>query len=62
MQIFFAEAEQTRLGRLMEKFHDSLQSAEPLSSAEQAELEALVEAELRASAQRAATLAEEAGR
>lgn len=59
---FFGEAEQTRLGDLMDEFHDSLRSAESLSAAEQAELESLVEAELRASAHRATTLAEESGR
>jgi len=59
---FFSEREQTRLGELMSAFDDSHQGGALLSAAEETELEAMVEAELRASAERAAALAAESCR
>jgi hypothetical protein len=59
---FFGEAEVRRLGELMARLHAAREQGQALPSAEQAELDSLVEAELRASAARASALADEAGR
>lgn len=56
---FFNAAQQQRLGELMERWHRGRDKGQTLPADEQAELEALVEAELRAAAARAATLADE---
>ena len=50
---FFTAAQQQRLGELMDRWRAARDTGNSLPAAEQAELEALVEAELRASADRA---------
>jgi hypothetical protein len=59
---FFTAAQQQRLAELMAAWRSARQSGTPWSAQEQAELEALVEAELRASAARTAALADEMNR
>ena len=53
---FFGVAERVRLETLMRHFHDAQASGEPLSEADQAELEKLINAELDASGERAKAL------
>jgi hypothetical protein len=55
---FFTAAQQQRLTDLMEHWRDARDRGEPLPPLEQSELNALVEAELRAAAERAAALAD----
>lgn len=59
---YFSREQQLRLGQLMQEWQAARDRGKELSPAERAELEALVNAELRASAQRAAELADELGR
>lgn len=59
---FFGEAQAKRLGELMALLNAARERGQALPAPEQAELDALVEAELRASGARAAALADEAGR
>jgi hypothetical protein len=59
---FFNAGQQKRLGELMDSWRAARDSGESFSADEQTELEALVEAELRASAARASALADEIGR
>lgn len=59
---FFNAVQQRRLGELMAAMHQARDAGATLPADEQAELEALIEAELHGSAQRAAMLADEAGR
>ena len=59
---FFDTAQQRRLGESMAAWRQAREREETLAAAEQDELDALVEAELSASASRAARLADEAGR
>ncbi len=59
---FFDAAQQQRLAELMARWQSAQGKGEALPRDEQAELEALVEAELRASGARAAALADELGR
>jgi hypothetical protein len=59
---FFSVAQRARLEELMGQFHDALDRGESLPEQDRRELEALVDAELGASASRAATLAEVIGR
>ncbi len=59
---FFSATQQQRLAELMERWRRVLDVGQNLLPAEQLELDALVEAELRASAARAAALAGELGR
>jgi hypothetical protein len=56
---FFSAAQQKRLAELMEKWRLARDEEAPFSAEELSELDALVEAELRASAHRAATLINE---
>lgn len=56
---FFTAAQQQRLAELMAGWRSTQRTGAAWSPQEQAELEALVEAELRASAARAAALADE---
>jgi hypothetical protein len=56
---FFDAAQRQRLGELMERWHTERDKGQTLPADVQTELEALVEAELRAVAVRAATLADE---
>lgn len=56
---FFGAAEQQRLAQLMADWRSAQDQSRALPEAEQTELEALVEAELRAAAARAAALADE---
>lgn len=58
---FFTEEQQERLRSLMNDWRLARDRGESLATDRQAELDALVETELRASAQRAATLANELG-
>lgn len=53
---FFTEKQQKRLGELMERWREARDSGTALSNAEQAELDALVEDEIRASSERMAAL------
>ena len=53
---FFGATERARLETLMRRFHDAQVSGEPLSEADQAELEQLINAELDASGERAKAL------
>ena len=55
-------AQQQRLGELMASWRQARDSDTALRAAEQEELDALIEAELSASASRTARLADEAGR
>ena len=59
---FFTEAQQIRLGELMEKWRDARDKGENLSADEQTELEKLIEAELEGSGKRAEKLANQLGR
>jgi hypothetical protein len=59
---FFNAAQQQRLADLMGRWRKARDQGGILPADEQAELNALVEAEVRASADRAAALADEAGR
>jgi lysophospholipase L1-like esterase len=59
---FFTEAQQRRLAELMQRWRSARDRGEALPPSEQEELDALVEAELVASGQRAAALADAAGR
>ncbi|MCC6417090.1 MAG: hypothetical protein IT429_02445 [Gemmataceae bacterium] len=54
---FFTADQQRRLGELMGRWRAARDASNPLPPADQAELDALVEAELRAATLRAATLA-----
>lgn len=53
---FFTLAQQQRLGELMERWRTARDAGTCLSGSEQAELDALVEAELRAATDRAAAV------
>jgi hypothetical protein len=59
---FFNAAQQQRMAELMDRWRSARNQGGSLPDDEQAELNALVEAETRASASRAAALADEAGR
>ena len=59
---FFTEAQQMRLGELMEKWRDALDKGESLSADEQTELEKLIEVELEGSGKRAEKLANQLGK
>ena len=59
---FFNAAQQRRLGELMAAWRQARDTGAALPSEEQAELDALIEAELNASGDRAAMLADAAGR
>jgi hypothetical protein len=56
---FFDKTQQERLAELMARWRSAQETGTAWSEAEQAELKALVEAELRASAARAAAIADE---
>jgi hypothetical protein len=56
---FFGAAQQQRLSELMTRWQSVREQGKDLSAADRAELEALIEAELRASGDRAAALADE---
>ena len=53
---FFTATQIERLAKLMQQWRDALTNNQKLSPSDQAELEALVDAELQASAQRAAAI------
>jgi|SRR6516164_2729008 hypothetical protein len=55
---FFSAAQQQRLAELMERWRAARDRGTQLPAQEQAELDALVEAELRAASQRSAALAQ----
>lgn len=59
---FFSAAQQQRLGDLMQRWRTANDAGAVLPANVQSELDALVEKELRASAERAGALADEAGR
>jgi hypothetical protein len=59
---FFNAAQQQRLAELMGRWREARDQGGALPTDEQAELNALVEAEVHASADRAAGLVDEAGR
>lgn len=59
---FFDAVQQRRLGELMAAMHLARDAGAALPADEQEELEALIEAELLASGERAAMLADKAGR
>ena len=59
---FFNADQQQRLAGLMDRWRAMRDRGATLPADEQAELEALIEAELRAAADRAAELADESGR
>ena len=59
---FFSAPQQRRLAELMERHSRVGEQGGSLSDSEQAELEALIEAEVRAAGQRAAAFADELGR
>jgi hypothetical protein len=59
---FFGASQQQRLAELMEHWRMARDKGDSLEPDEQSELEAMVEAELHASADRAAALANELGR
>jgi hypothetical protein len=59
---FFTAAQQQRLDALMARWRTLREQGTPLPTDEQTELEALIEAELQASAARAAALADTLGR
>jgi hypothetical protein len=59
---FFDASQQQRLAELMTHFRSAQDQGQVLAVGEQAELEALIEAELRASGARAAAMADELGR
>jgi hypothetical protein len=59
---FFGVAQQRRLAELMTQWRELQEQGNDLPTADKAELEALIEAELRAAGARAAALAEELSR
>jgi hypothetical protein len=59
---YFSAPQQRRLAELMGRWSHAGQQGEGLPDSEQAELEALIEMEVRAAGQRAAALADELGR
>ena len=59
---YFDADHQRRLAELMARWRSAIEQGQSLSPAEQAELDALVDVELQASATRSADLAEELGR
>jgi hypothetical protein len=59
---FFTAAQQQRLAELMERWRNARDGGNAFPAEEQAELDALIEAELAGSAQRAAALADACGR
>ena len=59
---FFNAAQQQRMAELMDRWRKARDQGGALPADEQTELQALVEAELHGSANRAAALADEAGR
>jgi hypothetical protein len=59
---FFTAAQQQRLSVLMERWRTARDHGQSLSTEEQTELEALIDAELQASAARAVALASTVGR
>jgi hypothetical protein len=59
---FFSASQQRRLSELMARWRGARDQGESLSADEQLELQALVEAELRATRDRAAAIADESGR
>lgn len=59
---FFSEAQQTRLGELMQKWRAARDAGEMFSVDEQSELEKLIETELEGSLQRAEKLANQLGK
>jgi hypothetical protein len=59
---FFDAAQQQRLAELTDRWRSARDQGQTFPAEEQAELEALVEAELRAAAARAAALADELGK
>jgi hypothetical protein len=59
---FFTAAQQQRLDTLMARWRTARDQGATLPTDEQTELEALIDAELQASADRAATLADALGR
>jgi hypothetical protein len=58
---FFTAAQQQRLDQLMARWRAARDQGTPLPAHEEAELEALIEAELHAATQRAAALADSVG-
>ena len=56
---YFDSTQQKRLAELMDRWRAARDSGQELSSAEQSELSALIEAELRATTARAASLADQ---
>ena len=56
---FFNAEQQQRLEQLMARWHNSRDTGTPLPAAEQAELDALIEAEVSAASERAAALLRE---
>lgn len=59
---FFSRQQQSRLSDLMERWRQSRDEGRTLTTVEQSELDALVEAELRASAARSKAIADELAR
>jgi hypothetical protein len=59
---FFTAAQQQRLAELMERWRSARDRGEVLEEAEQAELDALIDAELAGSGARAAAMADASGR
>ena len=59
---FFTAAQQQRLAELMQRWRAARDEGQPFTAEEQAELDALVEAELQAAGARAAALLQEVGR
>jgi hypothetical protein len=58
----FTAQQQQRMAELMERWRSARDRGEALSASEQSELDALVEAELRAAGDRASVLGEQLGR
>ncbi len=59
---FFGEGQQRRLAELMERWWEARDAGASLPAHEQAELEALIDEEIRASARRTAALLDDLGR
>ena len=59
---YFSAVQQRRLAELLERLSTARQQGKTLPDAEQAELDALIEIEVRAAGQRAAAFADELGR
>ncbi len=59
---YFSAAQQSRLAELQRRWSTATQQGTTLADAEQVELDALIELEVRAAGQRAAALADELGR